>query len=72
MEIKYIQGAVPFRPQGKKSQAHNGIQPLSPLVHTTQRFQPLPFPIGIPPYHYDLINVIPDFQNIIQCRLVKL
>jgi hypothetical protein len=52
-------GAIHPRPAQNRSQAHTGVQPLSPLTHRTQRFQPLPEPIGEPPYHYDLETVLP-------------
>jgi hypothetical protein len=48
------------RPPRRHSQAHPGIQPLSPLTHRTQRFQPLPVPLGDPPYHFNLEAAIPD------------
>ena len=54
------QGTSHQRPPIQKSQAYEGIQPLSPLIHTVQRFQPLPQPIGLPPYHFDIKNVVPD------------
>lgn len=50
-------GQVAPRPPAKRSQAHPGVHPLSSL-HRTQRFQPLPLPLGEPPYHYDLASVI--------------
>jgi len=60
-----IQGAVHKRTPQKRSQAHTGIQPLSPLTHRTQKFQPLPDPLGEPPYHYDAKDAIPSLDNII-------
>lgn len=51
-------GSVPPRPRAGQSQAHSGIQPLSALTHT-QGFQPLPTPLGAPPYHFDLETVVP-------------
>lgn len=51
------------RPASNKSQAHPGIQPLSPLTHT-QRFEPLPTPIGLPPYHFDLESVVPGVGKV--------
>ena len=51
-------GAVHPRPPRNKSQAHTGVHPLSPITHT-QQFQQLPQPIGEPPYHYNLEDVIP-------------
>jgi calcineurin-like phosphoesterase family protein len=58
-----LQGAVRPRPPLKRSQAHSGIQPLSPLTHRTQRFQALPEPLGEPPYHYDLETSIPGISK---------
>jgi hypothetical protein len=58
------EGAVRPRPPIKRSQAHTGIQPLSPLTHRTQRFQPLPPPLGEPPYHYDLEAPLPGIGKI--------
>ena len=54
-----LQGAVRARPNRGSSQAHPGIYPLSPLTHRTQRFQPLPEPLGNPPYHMALDTVRP-------------
>ena len=50
-------GQVRSRPL-KGSQAHPGVHPLSPLA-SVQSFQPLPKPLGSPPYHYDLESIIP-------------
>ena len=41
-----------------QAQAHPGIHPLQSLF-ATQAFQPLPKPLGMPPYHYELEIVIP-------------
>jgi len=54
-----LQGQVRTRPRQGFSQAYAGVQPISVLTHSTQRFQPLPPPLGEPPYHYDLETVIP-------------
>lgn len=54
-----LQGQVRTRPRQGFSQAYTGVQPISVLTHSTQRFQPLPPPLGDPPYHYDLETVIP-------------
>src|ERR1700761_6598229 len=51
-------GSVPPRPGAGKSQAHPGVHPLSALT-VTQQFQPLPTPLGAPPYHYDLETAVP-------------
>ena len=64
MKTKLVQGSVHERPPRKKSQFYSGVQPLSSLIHRTQRFQPLPFPIGNPPYHYDLASAIPNIEEI--------
>lgn len=52
-------GAV--RPtHGKKgSQAHGGVSPLSAVGHRNTSFQPLPRPLGMPPYHYSLTDNFP-------------
>jgi acid phosphatase type 7 len=48
------------RPKGKNSQAHPGVSPLHPVSHRNVSFQPLPRPLGLPPYHYDLVENFPD------------
>ncbi len=58
-----LQGQVRLRPQRNSSQAHPGIFPLSSLTHATQRFQPLPKPLGEPPYHFDLETVVPGIAK---------
>jgi len=63
MNTSLIQGQTQTRPPRKRSQAHTGIQPLSPLTHRTQRFQPLPQPLGEPPYHFDIENVLPGITK---------
>ena len=55
-------GAVRPRPAAGRSQQHPGIQPLSPLTHRTQRFQPLPVPLGEPPYHVDINHLVPGLD----------
>ena len=56
-------GAV--RPHVKKgsSQAHSGVSALNPLTHRNTGYQPLPKPLGLPPYHYALSD---HFQAISQ------
>ena len=51
------------RPHLKKgnSQAHPGVTPLSALTHRNTGYQPLPKPLGLPPYHYVLAD---HFQEI--------
>lgn len=60
-------GAVPPPPHAgkKKSQAHAGISPLKTVGHRNTSFQPLPPPLGLPPYHYDLSEHFPHIvENI--------
>lgn len=52
-------GQVRTRPRKGYSQAFSGVQPISSLTQSTQGFQPLPPPLGQPPYHYDLESVLP-------------
>ena len=54
-----LPGQVRSRPPRNSSQAHGGVHPLSPFNTGSQKFQPLPDPLGQPPYHYDLETVIP-------------
>lgn len=42
------------RPSRKQSQAHPGVSALDPVNHRNTGYQPLPPPLGLPPYHYDL------------------
>ncbi len=53
-----IPGSTFERPSGGQSQAHPGVYPLSAFTHT-QKFQPLPTPLGVPPYHFDLETAVP-------------
>ena len=48
------------RPTPKHSQAHKGVAPLNPLTHRNTSFQPLPRPLGLAPYHYDLAENFPE------------
>ena len=58
-------GEVRPRPSGKNSQAHGGVSPLNPVSHRNVSFQPLPRPLGLPPYHYDLADTFPDIAKTI-------
>jgi acid phosphatase type 7 len=51
---KLRQGAVGSRYKKGHSQAHGGVNGLNPLNHRNTGYQPLPKPLGLPPYHYDL------------------
>jgi acid phosphatase type 7 len=57
--------AVRSRPAPKSSQAHPGVAPLNPVSHRNVSFQPLPRPLGLPPYHYDLADAFPDIAKAI-------
>lgn len=50
------------RPPVGKAQSHSGVQPLSSYADT--HFEPLPKPLGEPPYHFDLQTVVPDIADI--------
>lgn len=47
-------GTVRPKPKSGNSQAHPGVHPLNEVGHRNTSFQPLPRPLGLPPYHYDL------------------
>lgn len=53
-------GEVRPRPKPNHSQAHSGVSPLHPVSHRNTSFQPLPRPLGLPPYHYDLVENFPE------------
>jgi acid phosphatase type 7 len=57
------QGRTLLRPPRNSSQAHPGVAPLTPFAHGTQKFQPLPDPLNVPPYHYDLASVFPEIGD---------
>src|SRR5579872_463746 len=56
---EWHRGAVKSRPIKGQSQAHPGVAALHPLTHRNTSFQPLPRPLGLPPYHYDLVQNFP-------------
>jgi Icc-related predicted phosphoesterase len=53
------------RPLAKNSQAHPGVNPLLPVGNRNVSFQPLPRPLGLPPYHYDLVENFPTIGEAI-------
>ncbi|HLH05521.1 MAG TPA: metallophosphoesterase [Bryobacteraceae bacterium] len=58
-----IPGSVlPRIPRHGLSQAHPGVFPLSVFTHA-QKFEPLPTPLGQPPYHYTLETVVPGIDD---------
>ncbi len=56
-------GAVRPRHTSKNSQAHPGVSPLSPVGHRNTSFQPLPRPLGLPPFQYSLTDNFPQIAT---------
>ena len=54
------------RALSKSSQAHAGVSPLSAVGHRNTSFQPLPRPLGLPPYQYILADHFPSITDNIQ------
>ncbi|MGB8012431.1 MAG: metallophosphoesterase [Terriglobales bacterium] len=54
-------GAVRTHVKKGNSQSHPGVSALNPLTHRNTGYQPLPKPLGLPPYHYALSD---HFQSI--------
>lgn len=52
-------GAVRRHVNAGNSQAHPGVSPLNPISHRNTGYQPLPIPLGLPPYHYSLSDHFP-------------
>ena len=59
-------GEVRSRPQGNISQAHGGVSPLDAVSHRNVSFQPLPRPLGLTPYHYELADNFPGIASTIE------
>lgn len=58
------QGATRTRSRhGKNSQAHPGVSSLDPVTHRNTGFQPLPRPLGLPPYHYSIADNFPQIAG---------
>jgi acid phosphatase type 7 len=51
-------------PKTKRSQVHPGVSPLNAVASRNTSFQPLPRPLGLPPYHYDLAAKFPNIGPI--------
>ncbi len=62
----FHRGAVGPRPRPKHAQSHPGVSPLHPVTHRRTGFQPLPPPLGQPPYQYDLSEKFPDIGDAIK------
>jgi acid phosphatase type 7 len=56
-------GAIRPRHKPKHSQAHPGVSPLHPIDHRNVGYQPLPRPLGLPPYQYDLAEHFPTIAE---------
>jgi hypothetical protein len=52
-------GAVRAHTKKGNSQSHPGVSALNPLTHRNTGYQPLPRPLGLPPYHYALTDHFP-------------
>jgi hypothetical protein len=52
-------GAVRAHIKKGNSQAHPGVSALNPITHRNTGYQPLPKPLGLPPYHYALSDHFP-------------
>jgi acid phosphatase type 7 len=59
-------GAIKSRPKRGQSQSHPGVAPLHPVTHRNTSFQPLPRPLDLPPYHYDLSEKFPEIGKAIE------
>jgi hypothetical protein len=63
-------GQVRSGPKPGHSQAHPGVSPLHPVTSRNTSFQPLPRPLGLPPYHYDLAEKFPALAAAIGNQMV--
>lgn len=69
VHVQLRPGAVRPHPITKNSQAHPGVQPLDPIASRNTSFQPLPRPLGLPPYHYSLTDHFPEIeQNMVAAK----
>jgi hypothetical protein len=65
VQVRLRPGAVRPHPINKNSQAHPGVSPLDAIANRNTSFQPLPRPLGLPPYHYSLTDNFPEIaQNL--------
>jgi len=58
--------AVKVRPKNKQSQSHPGVAALHPVTHRNTSYQPLPRPLDLPPYHYDVVANFPEIGTAMQ------
>ena len=59
-------GEVRAHRKSKNTQAHAGVSPLNPVSHRNISFQPLPRPLGLPPYQYNLAENFPAIAKNIE------
>jgi hypothetical protein len=65
LQARLQPGAVRPHSISKNSQAHPGVSPLDAVANRNTSFQPLPRPLGLPPYHYSLTDNFPGIaQNL--------
>jgi hypothetical protein len=65
LQARLQPGAVRPHSISKNSQAHPGVCPLDAIANRNTSFQPLPRPLGLPPYHYSLTDNFPGIaQNL--------
>jgi hypothetical protein len=57
------QGAVRAHIKKGHAQAHPGVSALNTLSHRNTGYQPLPKPLGLPPYHYALTDNFPTIAS---------
>src|SRR6201992_3515104 len=63
--VRLRPGSVRLQPIARNSQAHPGVSPLDAIASRNASFQPLPRPLGLPPYHYSLVDHFPEIaQNL--------
>src|SRR5216684_5434016 len=66
VQVRLRPGAVRPHPITNNSQAHPGVSPLDAIASRNTSFQPLPRPLGLPPYHYSLADNFPAIAENIQ------
>ena len=57
-------------PKLSVSQVHPGVSPLNAVASRNTSYQPLPRPLGLPPYHYDLAAKFPMIGPAVKDRMV--
>lgn len=69
MTMRLQPGAVRAQGTAMNSQAHPSVSPLDPLSQRNTGYQPLPRPLGLPPYHYSLTDNFPAIAtNLAQAK----